>query len=241
MGTEYAALLVEARYSPPPTLETLPEVGGPVVATATIKGKPSISQSLTFSGYEWDIGKVPNDGGALRAGSNAWTDAKGRLHLRVTHESGGWVGADVSLRYSLGYGLYMFSVSRISHFEPATVLGMLTWPDEIDVELSQWGDPAAKNTQFVIQPYYVAANVFRFVSPALALTHSFRWEPGQVSFRSAVGTDPGTPAVAEHIFTSGVPSPSAELVHVKLYVYDKSRIPQEKDVEVVIEKFEYLP
>ena len=182
MGTEYTALLVEPRYSPPSTVETLPARGGSVVAVATVKGKSPIPETLNFSGYEWEVRKVPDDRNATAQadhGASAWTDRKGRLHLRITHESRDWVGADVNLRRSLGYGSYIFTVSEITPVEPATVLGMFTWPEEIDVELSQWGDPAAKNTQFVIQPYYVPANVFRFISPPVTLNHSFRWEPGR--------------------------------------------------------------
>src|SRR5947208_13014347 len=97
---------------------------------------------------------------------------------------------------------------------------------EIDVELSQCGDPASKNAQFVIQPYYVPANVYRFVSPTAALTHSFRWEPGSVTFRSAGnarsgGKTPGRPVLAEHVFTSGIPTPGAESIHINLYTYGK--------------------
>jgi hypothetical protein len=113
---------------------------------------------------------------------------------------------------------------------------------EIDIELSQWGDPAAKNAQFTIQPYYVPANVFRFVSPSVALTHSFQWAPGRVSFKTAHEA-PGSRSriVAEHVFTSGIPFPGGERVHINLYMYGKSRTPQKNGVEVVFEKFAYLP
>ena len=151
---------------------------------------------------------------------------------------------------SLGYGSYSFVLREAPRLEPSTVLGMFTWDDleagqnhrEIDIELSQWGDRAIKNAQFVIQPYYVPANVFRFNSPATPLTHSFHWAPGRISFKTAQEA-PGKPTrvVAEHVFTSGIPSPGGESVHINLYIYGKSRIPQENGVEVVIEKFEYLP
>ena len=38
LGTEYAALLVEADYHPPDTAETLPQPGGGVVAVAVARG-----------------------------------------------------------------------------------------------------------------------------------------------------------------------------------------------------------
>jgi hypothetical protein len=182
--------------------------------------------------------------------SNVWTDRRGWLHLRIARESGQWTCAEISLSRSLGYGSYSFVVREIAHIEPGTVLGMFTRDPleagqnhrEIDIELSQWGDPGSKNAQFTIQPYYVAANVFRFNSPSAPLTHSFHWEPERVSFQTA-RESPGKPSrvVAEHAFTSGIPSPGGERVHINLYTYGKSRTPQQNGVEVVIEKFAYLP
>jgi hypothetical protein len=43
------------------------------------------------------------------------------------------------------------------------------------------------------------------------------------------------------VFTSGVPSPEGESVRIALYVFYQGHIPLEKENEVVIEKFEYLP
>jgi hypothetical protein len=47
--------------------------------------------------------------------------------------------------------------------------------------------------------------------------------------------------VADHDFTSGVPSPGGESVHLDLYIFGNAKDPLQKDAEVVIEKFEYLP
>ena len=40
---------------------------------------------------------------------------------------------------------------------------------------------------------------------------------------------------------SGIPTPLIESARLNLYVYGNSHVPLKKDVEVVIEKFEYLP
>ncbi len=101
----------------------------------------------------------------------------------------------MQLTRSLGYGSYHFVVRDSSQLEPAAVLSMLTWDGaavaqnhrEIDIEIARWGDPVSKNAQYAIQPYSVPANVARFVAPAGLLTHSFRWEPGQVTFQTVRG------------------------------------------------------
>jgi len=259
LGMQYAALLVGPAFAPFRTTDVLPGKGGAVIAAAIVPGrKPAtttrlVPKTIHFSGYEWDVLQIPTDSaGVLHANlaSNAWTDAQGWLHLRIAREAGEWSCAEISLQRSLGYGWYSFVVRDLPHLEPGTVLGMFTWDDqdakqnyrEIDIELSQWGESSIKNAQFAVQPDYVPANVFRFDAPSTSLTHSFHWEPGKVSFKTAREM-PGSPAhsVAAHVFTSGIPSPGDEAVHINLFTYGKSRIPQKNGVEVVIEKFEYLP
>jgi hypothetical protein len=47
--------------------------------------------------------------------------------------------------------------------------------------------------------------------------------------------------VAEHVFTSGVPSPGQEKFQFLFYVVASDKSPMQKEAEVVVEKFEYLP
>jgi len=256
IGTEYAALLVEPGYTPPTVADVLPARGGLVLAVKTISGKPAppetASKTIQFSGYEWGVYQVPRDSfGVLHVNlaSNAWTDEKGRLHLRLRRDANEWTGAEIALSRSLGYGSYSFVLQEMPRLEPATALSMLTWDPldagqnhrEVDIQLSQWGEPGSKNAQFAIQPYYVPANVYRFMSPSGSVTHSFRWEAGRMSFQTTQIVGGRPQVVAEHVFTSGVPSPAGESVHINLYVFGKSKSPQQNGVEVVIEKFAYLP
>ena len=256
LGTEYAALLVEPGYRPPDTTESLPPTGGGVVAVATVKGAGDFAtrprKVLTFSGYEWDVREIPSDRGGTNDydRANAWTDAKGFLHLALAQREGRWTSAEVILTRSLGFGTYVFTVQDLSGLDPAAAFGMLTWDDEsaeqnhreLDIEISQWGDRSIPNGQFVLQPYYVPANVARFSAPSGTLTHSFRWEPGRARFRTVRGaTLTDVPPVAQHEFTAGVPTPGAERVRINLYYFRYSPAPPQKDVEVVVERFQYLP
>ncbi len=249
LGTEYAALLVEPGYQPPETTARLPRKGGPVIAVVTANGEPQhliTSRTLHFSGYEWEIRGVPV-GENNYDPANAWTDTGGRLHLRIARGTGEWTCAEVTLTRSLGYGSYSFDVQDVSALEPAAVLGLFTWDDsltdvnhrEMDTEISRWGEPSGKNAQYVVQPYYIPANVVRFSAPPGRLTYSFNWQPGRVAFKTARHPDGGI--IAEHTFTSGVPSPGGEAVHINLYPYANKSSSLEHQVEVVIEKFEYLP
>jgi len=253
-GTAYAALLVHSGYTPPLTVNVLPQKGGLVEAVAIAEGamlNQAPLKKVDFSGYEWLVRQTPGNPSGTRNkydGANAWVDAQGFLHLRIVKNGNAWTSAEVGLLRSLGYGTYRFVVSDISHLEPAQVLTISSWDasspyQEMDIETSRWGEATGKNAQFVVQPYYVPANVVRFQAPAGRLTYSFDWEPGRVAYRAVRGSDSsGTSGeVASHLFTSGVPSPGTETVHMNLFVFDDRRARLQNGVEVIIEKFEYLP
>jgi hypothetical protein len=258
LGLQYAALLVDPTYNPPQQTESLPIVGNGVVALAVVNGEgpapvlPS-PKILNFSGYEWTTAAGP----IFHAGSrnffdpaNVWTDERGALHLRISGSPGKWAAAEVRLTRSLGYGTYRFQLRVISHLEPSALLTLVTWDGvgsestrrELDVELGRWGNPENTNVNYVVQPYYVPVNFVAFRVPPGAYTHSFRWEPGQVTFSTVAGSgDTGGGVINQHVFTSGVPSPEEKSVRIGLYVFHQGKIPLENENEVTIDKFEYLP
>ena len=256
VGTDYAALLVDRDYAPPRVADVLPAPGGHVLAIASVPGvASSLSQrmtraKMTFSGFEWEVYRAPKDTlGVLypNSPSNVWTDSKGWLHLRISREPEGWTGAEIALTRSLGYGAYSFVVHELP-LDPATVLGMHSWDPldagqyhrAFDIYLGQFGDPAIKNAQFSILPLNVPANLYRFSIPQGAFTHSIRWERGRLAFRTQE-TAGRSRVVAQHDFTSGVPAPGGERIHINLFAYANSPVPQKNGVEVIVEQFVYLP
>ena len=253
-GYEYAALLVKDGFHPSSKVDKLPEKGGAVLAVATIKGpasSPPDEKTLVFGGYPWTIQKVFNTPGGTPNyydPDNAWTDRSGFLHLRIAGNQKHWTSAEVNLRRSLGYGTYRFVIRDVAHLAPSVVFTMLTWDDhgpprEMDIEVSRWGETEAKNCQFVIQPYFVPANSVQFELPAGLVTFMLRWSPGRAAFRAYRGDAArwDGPAIGEHVFTSGVPSPGAELVHMDFYVFGDTANPLKHGSEVIVEKFQFLP
>ena len=259
LGFEYAALLVDPGFRPAPTIDVAPTKGGPVALVSIVNGigTPTLAPTkpLKFSGYDWDVRTIASDRGGtnnLYEPDNVWTDAGGALHLQIKRKSGRWSCAEVVLNRSLGYGTYVVTVRDTSHLEPAAVFSINTFDDwggdqhyrEMDVEISRWGDASNKNNaQYGIQPFYIPGNVSRFKSPPGSLTHAMRWESGRVRFttvRGASGTGEG-PLVAEHEFTSGVPTPGQERIQLFFYVLASETSPLQRGEEVVVEKFEYLP
>ncbi len=258
LGTDYAALLVEPGYKPPPRAPELPSVGGGVLAVATVKGAagPAVpATTLQWSGHQWKVRTVRSDRGGrgqnTYSSANVRTDAEGALRLRLSTRADGWVCAELSLLRGFGYGTYRFVVRDIGHLDPRAVLTLFTWDEtasdekhrEMDIEISRWGDPASKNAQFVVQPFFVPANVARFAAPAGVLTHTLRWEKEQATFTTIEGR-PGRPnpkRVAEYAFRSGVPAPGNETVRINLYAFGTFEPGSRIDNEVVVESFEYLP
>jgi len=256
LGTEYAALLVEQGYQPAVKLTALPVVGKGVAAVKVVPGKPAapvVQKVIHFSGYDWNVRAAASArGGETNAydPSNAWVDDKGYLHLRMGAYNGQWTCAEIYLTRSLGYGTYSFVVEDSSHLEPSAVEGLFILGDEqtdatrreLDVELGRWGDLSRVDAQYVVQPYYVPQNIYRFNVQKGTITHSFRWEPDSAAFRSyRTQARADSKPLSEHVFTSGIPPNTGEAVHIDLYDYHHSTNRLAVPTEVVIEKFQYLP
>src|SRR5262249_1553810 len=259
LGFEYAALLVDPGFRPPPTMDVAPTQGGLVAALEIVKGigMPQLAPTkpLRFSGYDWKVRTIASDRGGMNNlydADNAWTDAAGVLHLRIRKQADRWSCAEVFLTRSLGYGTYILVVRDTSRLEPAAVLSMNTYDDwageqhfrEMDLAIGQWGDASnKKNAQYAIQPFYVPGNLVEFTEPPGALTHALHWESGRASFKTVRGSSiqAGAPVVAERVFTSGVPSPGHELIYLAFFVVASEKNPLQNENEVVVEKFDYLP
>jgi hypothetical protein len=257
LGTEYAALLVNPGYQPALRLRTLPAPGGAVAAVSVKSGAPGsptppASKTIHFSGYDWTVRASGSDRGGEPLSydpENVWVDSKGYLHLKMGARNGRWYCAELYLMRALGFGTYRFVVQEGSHLPPSAVVGLFTFDEEsleearseLDIELSQWGNANGKNAQYVVQPFYVPENVVRFNAPAGVLTHEFRWTSESASFRTARGPSAGGDVIAQHEFTSGIPNAAGQTVHIDLYDYHHSRSGVRDPVEVVIEKFDYLP
>jgi hypothetical protein len=208
------------------------------------------SRIINFSNLYWKVksssspvGPGPNN--FSDSYNNVWVDSSGRLHLKITRKRGVWYCAEVCSLNSFGYGTYKFYLdSSAATFDPNIVLGLFTWSDspdfnnrEIDIEFSRWGDPLNTNSQYVVQPYYLPGNTFSFVSPEInSSLHMFEWKPDYVSFNSYAGG-----STQQWTYTGAVPQPGDENVRMNLWLYTGERSGTEKSVEVIINRFEFVP
>jgi hypothetical protein len=141
-------------------------------------------------------------------------------------------------------------VSDSAHLPPSAVLAMFTSADnenvedrtDLDIELSQWGKAHNENADFVVQPYYIPQNTVYFNAPAGPMTYVLRWEPGSAAFKAFTGVASAPRSnVIDHVFKSGVPKPSTETIHLDFYDFRHSQSGLQHPVEIVVQKFEYLP
>jgi hypothetical protein len=121
---------------------------------------------------------------------------------------------------------------------------------EIDVECSRWQNAAdTNNSQFVVQPYYLANQLVRYrVPPGLAdSTHLFVWETNRISWQSQTGaySAAATNLISSYVFTkaANVPQSGDEVVHLNLWLingYTNSPT-DNNEVEVIIKSFNFVP
>ena len=257
LGTDYTVLLVSPGYQPPIRIKELPAAGGGVLAVAFAKGTTGqhiVPKLLHFSGYDWAVSSSADyRGGELSdyEPSNAWVDDHGYLHLLMSEGEGQWHCAAIRLTRSLGYGTYRFVVQDTVHLPTSAVLAMFTRDDrqnpedaaEMNIELSHWGKQTNRNADYVVQPYYVPENTVHYNVTAGPVTYELRWEPGIATFRTSSGdsTTPAKHKIMDHVFKSGIPIPTAETVHINFYDFRHSKSGLHHPVEVVVERFEYLP
>ena len=255
-GAEYAALLVRSGYRPPATLATLPSLDDNVLAVTTAQGSVDHSGDPTvlhFGGYDWNVRTTLAARGSDFSdylASNVWVDDKGYLHLRMGPQNGQWYCASLTMTRSLGYGTYRFVISDSAHLPVSPVLSIFAHSDLEDtanktglrIELGQWGKHHIVNADYVVSPYYVPGNSAHFTVPAGPMTHVLRWEPGTAEFTTLKGASAVShDVVMDHVFKSGIPIPSTEKIRLDFYDYRHAESGLQQPVEIVVQKFEYLP
>ncbi len=185
--------------------------------------------------------------------SNVWVDSLDRLHLKITNRSGNWQCAEVINRSSTGFGRYMFQVlGRVGRLNRNAVLGLFTWDNasaqnhrEIDIEFSSWGVEGDTNAQYVVQPFGLAGNRYRWYSSQTldSSTHSFDWRRDSISFLSVRGfrTRPPYDSVLQQFRYTGssIPTHGNETARINLWLFEGRPPSDGQEVEVVIKSFAF--
>jgi hypothetical protein len=206
---------------------------------------PAAARNITFSGFSWTVASgVMDDPAASRFSTetrSVWVDGAGRLHLRLRRVGAVWYSAEIACTRPLGYGTYAIDLDTdVGALDPNVVVGFFTWSDddafanrEIDVEFSRWGDPAAADAQYAVQPYARRGHLIRFNVPSgKARSHfTFSWQPATVVFDG----------YARGVVDNGVPPPGNARVHLNIWLAGGHTPIDGREAEVIVEKFAFRP
>ncbi len=216
---------------------------------------------ISFSGFKWrvknsDTRVAPRNNLFSDSQENVRVDDAGRLHLKLCKLEDKWLASELISLKSFGYGTYIFQInSRVDRLDRNTVLGLFTYDSEaaapnreIDIEFSRWGKDGAINAQYVVQPYHEDGSVRRFAFELNGSfsTHAFTWNRDHVFFQSLNGHYL-QPPTEKHVISlwnytgKNVPRRGKEKVRMNLYLVDESGPSDGKEIEIVIEKFIFVP
>ncbi|MHC1605518.1 MAG: glycoside hydrolase family 16 protein [Candidatus Methanofastidiosia archaeon] len=221
----------------------------------------AIYEKIEFSGYTWFVkyseARVgPQNNIFSNRGSDIWVDEIGRLHMTLQYREDTWYCTEVYTEQSFGYGTYVFYLdSRIDHLDKNVVFGLFTYDEkkknnhtEIDIEFAKWGKEHGDSAQFVVQPGHIEGNIHSFspVQWSEFSTHLFYWTPYAISFQSIGGHYAHAPT-KEYLIASWkyqgeyIPPEGKEKVRINLYMLEDTPPSNGKSVEVIINKFEFIP
>ncbi|HTI70022.1 MAG TPA: glycoside hydrolase family 16 protein [Candidatus Limnocylindria bacterium] len=214
------------------------------------------AKSIEFSGHTWTVrpGGTGGPGPCHWSETNAWVDAAGQLHLKISHVGNQWRCAEVYTTEKLGFGRYQWDViGRLDTFDRNIVLGLFPYggPDgqnEIDIEIAHWGNPAANIGNFTVYPAVSGirqvSRTFPFQLNGDYTTHRFQWQSGSVFYQMLHGHQTGNDNEITHWDFSpanalqAVPQKPLPL-HLNLWLFQGKPPTDSREVEVVIKKFTY--
>jgi hypothetical protein len=184
-----------------------------------------------------------------------YVDSDGRLHLTIGQRGGAWFCSEVINSETLGYGAYVFRLaSRADTDDPSVVVGLFTWGSaapqhhyrEIDIEFSRWGAAGNDNSQYVVQPYTMPGNMFRFDSQftQAVTTHGFDWRPERIFFQSLDGNRPfpGLDPLTTWTYSGpDIPPAGGETARINFWPSQGLPPASGSPIDMIVEDFEFIP
>lgn len=222
---------------------------------------------VDFAGYRWEVKQRdyrtgPGDNYWSDSTASVWKDDQG-VHLRLRNENGRWFCTAIfTEKKGWGYGTYRFKVKgRYDQMDKNIVIGLFTYEykgehktpqeNEIDMELSRWGDDHQKyNTQYGFQ--HRKANSIRNLvdyhcykadlNKGDETEHVFRWRRNSIDFWGYQWVSGKRKQMTKyHIRDRRVPNPGKEGVHVNVWLR-KGFFPADKGpLEIILTDFSFVP
>jgi hypothetical protein len=233
-------------------------VAGGIAVSALMLAAAVEAKTLDFAGHRWTV--RPNGVGGPRNNrwcqANAFVDAQGRLHLRLTKTTRGWCSAEVSSTDRMGFGDYRWTLdSRVDRFDKNVVLGLFNYPtsdvggdgtNEIDIEFAHWGKARWDPLNYTVFPrdpkVRSTTTAFPLTLAGERSTHSFDWTASAIRFRSFEAEGVGAPL---RDWTFKPPQPARAIPQAPMPVYMNLWVvappANGQPVEVIVRDFTFTP
>lgn len=225
---------------------------------------PAINKTnatLSFSGYTWTI----KDSGTGTAGpgpnrwkgANAFVDANGYLHLKLTKNAttGVWECAEVTSLQNFGYGTYQWKVEgAINNLDKNIVLGFFNYSgvdgyDEMDIEYAKWGVATNAWANYTVYPkqgqgqgnFHTATT---FTTGGTYITNRFKRTASSVIFKTLNGFYDDDTNLAYTTTCSSPPNSISTLsmpVHMNLWLFQGNAPASTNTVEIIVHEFKFTP
>lgn len=219
----------------------------------TIKIVP-INNTITFSGQKWQIKNSPNKreapGNNFWSDNSVWVDGKGYLHLmlRKDPESNKWFCAEISSENKFGNGSYEFWIQgRIDLLDKNVVFGLFNYAgkdyyDEIDIEFSRWGNTQNKNLHYSVYPEEGSSAKIWNSSVEFSLNEPYsihRLTKSNTSVKFESYYDIQRKNFYTQTYNSSTISKKEMPVYINLWAFQNTPPSDQKEIEIIIQKFIY--
>ncbi len=223
-------------------------------------GGTAKAATITFGGHTWTI--RPNGVGGPRNNTwcqaNAFLDANGYLHLKLTQTATGWCAAEVTSNDRMGFGTYQWQLNtRVDTLDKNIVFGLFHYPtadvgpdgtNEIDIEFSRWGNASANMLNYTVYPTLASVASTSQTYPVSMSgdysTHRYIWSSRGIHFQGTQGHYDNNPLpiadwnYAPSDYTTRI-SQSPQPVHMNLWITAPPSNGQ--GAEIVISAFKFTP
>jgi hypothetical protein len=205
---------------------------------------------IEFGGQLWGLkfgerrGPGPND--FSDSTENVSVDESGQLQLRITNRDGDWQSAGAVAIRPLGFGTYTWTFAAdIESLDPWTVLGLFLYRDdwhEIDFELSQWGDPANQNAQWVVHPSSAESKTRFDTGTTGVVTCSLDWTIRRVVASCWAGEDRSVAPLATWTYR-GERLPRVPNLHARInfWLFRGTPPSNGQEHDMTIRSFDFVP
>ncbi|MDV6331142.1 glycoside hydrolase family 16 protein [Asticcacaulis sp. 201] len=223
-------------------------------------GGAASAATLQFAGHTWTI--RPDGVGGPRDNTwcqaNAFVDASGYLHLKLTQTATGWCSAQVSSTDRMGFGTYQWELNtRVDTLDKNVVFGLFHYPtadvgqdgtNEIDIEFTRWGNASANGLNYTAFPTTTSVALttqnFPISMSGDYSTHRYVWGARSIHFQGTNGHYDTNPlpiadwTYAPSDYTTRI-SQSPMPVYMNLWI---TAPPSDGNpVEMIISSFKFTP